>query len=401
MATEQDAAQESTSRKIPFKELDVRIFSRNDLPQMPRLMLECLGRHVTESWLDWKFFQSPFGGELGFVVAYHGDDLVAFIGANPVPFAEDGELTLVYQHQDTAIREDCRSLAALKNLTDAAEAATVRGGHDPRVRLTYSITTPHMRALVTKRMKYTIVWERLKMVKLISLRAYVSKATRSAALTAILPGPRTRSWKAPSSMTGDLAPVETFGPDFDLFWQSAKRPGDEIGRIFPWQDSKWLNYKFRQDQQVEFHCFAYREAGQVMGYLVLNITRLDVRIGYIDALWALPGRDDVIDLLTDFALHELTRHKCDQVSVWTRPETPVGQALDQRGFVRRDTPQCFSVKQVWPDMGDIGLKYEHWNLQRGHTYYTSLGHLSTEEGALRLYKAKQARDEARSQALSE
>lgn len=386
----------ATASKIAFKDIRLKPFGVEDLDALPALLLDCLGRDEPASWLRWKFFENPFGGALGFVVAYHGDRLVGFIGANPVPFSLDGELSMVYQHQDTAIAEDARSLALLRGMTKAAESLQ---GEDSSVRLTYSITTPHMRELVTKRMKYTVVWENLKMVKLLSLRGYVSKATRSAALTRLMPGPMGRSFKAPSSMTGEVRALARFGPEFDEFWKHANRPGDEIGRIFPWQDSRWLNYKFFGDEVVTFEPFAYFEGGKVIGYLVLNVTRLDVRIGYIDALWALPGRQDVVALLSDFALATLTQRKCDQVSCWTRPDAPLGKALADRGLQVRPTPQCLSIKQLAPGMGDLGLVGSHWNLQRGHTYYTSLGHLSAEAGQQRLYKAKAARDEERSRKL--
>lgn len=385
----------AAERKIPVKEIEIRRFVRDDLKALPELLRQCMGRHESESWLDWKFFQSPYDDDLAFVVAVHEGDLVGFIGANPVPFSVDGERSPVYQHQDTAIREDCRSLRLLRQMIEVcAEIAYAQ-----HVKLTYSITVPHMRALVTKRMKYTIVWENLKMVKLISLKGYVSKATRSAALTALIPGPIARSWKTPGSMTGDLAELDSFGPGFDEFWAEANCPGDNLGRIFGWQDSTWLNYKFCGDEVVDFKKFAYSEAGKILGYLVLNITRLDVRVGYIEALWAVPGRDDVIKLLVDFAINQLLRLKTDQVVAWTRPEVPLGRALADRGFVRRPTAQCISAKHVHPQPDDIGLKGEHWNLQRGHTYYTSLGHLAIDEGSQRLYKAKAARDQARSEKL--
>lgn len=387
---------EDLSLRIAFKDITLKTFGREDLNALPELLHECLGRHEPSSWLKWKFFDNPFGGVLGFVVAYYGDRLVGFIGANPVPFSVDGELSMVYQHQDTAIAEEARSLALLRGMTKAAES--LQAG-DASVKLTYSITTPHMRELVTKRMKYTVVWENLKMVKLLSLRGYVSKATRSAALTRLMPGPMTRSFKAPASMTGDVVAVERFGPELDDFWREANRPGDDLGRVFPWQDSKWLNYKFFGDEVVKFECYVYREAGRVIGYLVLNVTRLDVRIGYVDALWVLPDRQDVVDLLCDFAIATLIRRKCDQVSSWTRPDAPLGVALASRGLQVRPTPQCLSIKQLAPNMGDLGLLGSHWNLQRGHTYYTSLGHLSADEGQQRLYKAKAARDEERSRKL--
>ncbi|MCC6907270.1 MAG: GNAT family N-acetyltransferase [Phycisphaerales bacterium] len=380
--------------RIKVSDLEIRRFERGDVARLPKLLKECLGRTVEPSYLEWKFFGGPYTKDLGFFVALHEGEIVAFIGANPVPYAVDGELSLIYQHQDTAIREDCRSLALLRAMTEGVEQAFSL----PSVRLTYSITTPHMRALVTKRMKYTVVWEDLKLVKLISLRGMVSKATKSAALASMLPGPMTRSWKAPASMTGDIAPVDRFGADFDQWWKEARKPG-ENGRIFGWGESHWLNYKFRTDAAVPFKCFAYREAGQVIGCVVLNITRLDVRICYIDMLWTLPARQDVVDLLLSFALHEAASEKCDQVAAWSQEATPLGRAMLGRGFARRPTSQCISVKQVQPNMGDLGLKGEHWNMQRGHTYYTSVGHLEAEEGTQRLYQAKESRDQDRAERL--
>ncbi len=389
-----DSSESSTVARLGVKDLEIRPFTRQDVAQLPRLLKECLGRNVEASYLDWKFFGGPYGTALGFMVALHEGQLVAFIGANPVPFAIDGELSLIYQHQDTAIREDCRSLSLLRAMTDEVEKAFGR----PPMKLTYSITTPHLRALVTKRMKYTVIWEDLKLVKMVSLRGMVSKATKSAALASILPGPLTRSWKVPGSMSGEVSPITEFGPEFTRFWSHAKAPG-ENGRIFGWGEPDWLNYKFLTDKAVPFRCFAYREAGQVIGYAVLNVTQLDVRVCYVDVLWAVPGRQDVVDLLLDFALHEATRLKCDQVAAWSQLETPLGRAMSRHGFVRRPTSQCISVKQVAPDMGDLGLKAEHWNMQRGHTYYTSVGHLEMEEGAQRLYQAKETRDAERSERL--
>ena len=381
--------------KIPVQDLTVRPFVRSDIAKLSGLIRECLGRNVEASYLEWKFFGGPYGTKLAFMVATHGDDLVAFIGANPVPFALDGELTLLYLHQDIAIREDCRSLALLRSMIEAVE----KESNAPDAKLTCSITTPHLRALVTKRMKYTVVWENLKMAKLISLRGMVSKATKSAALASFLPGPLARSWKAPSSMTGDVAAVDRFGPEFDEFWAHAKAPGEKWGRIFGWCDAAWLNYKFLSDAAVPFRCYAYREAGAVQGVLVLNIARLDVNVAYVDVLWTLPGRQDVVDLLLDFAISEATRAKSDQMAAWTQEWTPLGLAMTERGFVRRPTSQCISIKQVAPGLGDAGLKGEHWNLQRGHTYYTSVGHLDMEEGTQRLYKVKEARDQNRAERL--
>jgi len=382
--------------KVPFEEIEIRPFTRDDLVRLPRLLHDCLGRHSTPEWLEWRFFQGVWPDRLAFYVAEHHGELVAFIGANPVPYSVDGEKSPVYQHQDTAIREDCRSLKLLRTLVDAAERRTP----NPDEMLTYSITTPHMKALVTKRMKYTVIWEDLKMVKPVSLRAYVSKATKSAALTSLIPGPMSRSWKAPSSMTGDVREIQTFGPEFDTFWAEANKPGEESGgRIFAWQDAEWLNYKYCNDAMVDFKRFAYYEGGRVLGYVILNITQLDVKVGYLDALWAVPGRTDVIDLLVDFGIHELVRNKTDKVDTWCRPETPLGKALSQRGFQRRPTSQCFSIKQLKKDMGDLGLKGEHWNIQRGNTYYTSVGHLSMEQGTQRLYQAKEAHDQKRSARL--
>jgi len=387
----------STAVKINPKEVDIRIYSREDLAKLPALLESCLGRRSSQSWVEWKTFNSPYQIQMMFMVAYHGDDLVGFIGANPVPFSLDGELTVVYQHQDTAIREDARNLRLLMNMIDKLED---RFEAHPDIKLTYSITAPHLRSLVTKRMKYTVVWENLKMVKIISLRGFVSKATRSKALASLIPGPKGKSWKAPGSMTGEIRQIDSFGPEFDEFWKNANVPGDKIGRVFPWQDSKWLNYKFCQDEMVDFLKYAYVENNEVLGYVVLNITKLDVRVGYLESLWTVPSRDDIIELLTDFALHEFQSRMCDQVSCWTRPTAPVGNALAKHGFVRRPTPQCISVKQGREGMGDLALKEEHWNLQRGHTYYTSLGHLAASDGtAERPAIAKAMRDKARRDAL--
>lgn len=395
MSSETEQVTASQSR-LKVSDLEIRPFTRADVAGLPKLFRECLGRTVEASYLNWKFFGGPYNKDLGFYIALHEGEIVAFIGANPVPYAADGELTLVYQHQDTAIREDCRSLALLRSMTDSVEQAFSL----PAVKLTYSITTPHMRALVTKRMKYTVVWENLKLVKMISLRGLVSKATKSSALASFLPGPKSRSWKAPASMTGDITPVEQFGPEFDEYWKHAKAPG-ENGRIFGWGEAAWLNYKFRTDAAVPFRCYAYREAGRVLGTLVLNITRLDVRVCYVDALWSVPGRRDVVELLLGFALHEATSAKCDQMATWSQEQTPLGRAMLAKGFVRRPTSQCISVKQLQPDMGDFGLRGEHWNMQRGHTYYTSVGHLEAEEGTQRLYQAKASRDQDRSERLRE
>lgn len=371
--------------KIPIEEIQIRSFERSDLTKLAGLLHITLGRKVEPSWLEWKFFHLPYQGKLAFVVACHGDELVGFIGANPVPFAVNGELSLVFQHQDIAIDERCRSLKLLRSMIQACEDEQAGQDND----FTYSITTPHLRSLVTKRMKYTIVWEDLKMVKLTSLKGYTSKATRSSLLTSIMPGPLSRSWKAPSSMTGDINEITEFGPEFDTFWEAAKQPAENIGCIFPWQDAAWLNYKFLKDEAVTFHPYAYVENGEVIGYVVLNFSRLDVRIGFLDALWTLPGRSDVVQLLVDFAYVEFLRNKCDQISCWTRNDTPLGVVLTDRGFTRRPTPQCLSIKQLGQNMGDLGLKGEHWNLQRGHTYYTSLGHLNVEEGQTRLAKVKE------------
>ncbi len=391
-------ADENTGRKIKPKDVDLRIFEKTDLPKLPGLLQACLGRESSESWVNWKIFESPYQIQMMFMAAYYGEELVGFIGANPVPFSVDGDLSVVYQHQDTSIHEDARNLRLLMNMIDTLEK---RFTACPDIRLTYSITAPHLRSLVTKRMKYTVVWENLKMVKIISLRGFVSKATKSKALASLIPGPKGKSWKAPGSMTGEIKEIDSFGPEFDTFWKNANIPSEKIGRVFPWQDSKWLNYKFCQDEMVNFLKYAYVESGEVLGYAVLNITTLDVQIGYLDALWTVPGRDDIVKLLTDFALHEFQNRKCDQVSCWTRPDVPVGLALAERGFVRRPTPQCISVKQGADDMGDLALDESHWNLQRGHTYYTSVGHLSAaDDGAAeRPAVAKAMRDEKRREML--
>ncbi|MFG0328800.1 MAG: hypothetical protein ACF8PN_02770 [Phycisphaerales bacterium] len=375
-----------TVSRVPAKDITIREFERGDLEQLPGLLRETLGRYSTSEWLEWKFFHNPYSVPLRFFVATYQDDLVGFIGANPVPYSADGELSHVYQHQDVAIREDCRSLRLLRTMTEACE----RDAPPPGTIFSYSLTPPHMRALVTKRLGYKPIWESLKLAKLTSLRAYVSKATRSARLASILPGPlRRSSWKAPASMTGDITEIDRFGPEFDEFWSLANAPGEEFGRIFAWQDSAWLQHKFCEDSIVPFRRFAYTEAGKTLGYCVLNVTSLDVRIGYIDALWTVPGRTDIVDLLADFACTELIREGCDHLASWTRPEVPLGSALVSRGFVRRPTNMCLSVKHLVDGYGEFGLHYEHWNLQRGHTYYTSIGHLGADEGKRFLYKARE------------
>ncbi len=392
-----DDDQPTPAKKINPKDVELRIYSEDDLPKLPALLQACLGRTSSQSWIEWKTFKSPYQIKMMFMVAYHGDELVGFIGANPVPFSVDGKLSIVYQHQDTSIREDARNLRLLMKMVDTLET---RINEADDIDLTYSITAPHLRSLVTKRMKYTIVWENLKMVKIISLRGFVSKATKSKALAALIPGPLGRSWKAPGSMSGEIQQIEEFTPAFDEFWAQANEPSESLGRVFPWQDSKWLNYKFCQDEVVPFRKYTYTENGEILGYLVLNITKLDVIVGYLDALWTVPGREDITKLLTDFALHEFSRNKCDQVSCWTRPTAPVGLALADHGFVRRPTPQCISVRQCSENMGDLALKEEHWNLQRGHTYYTSLGHLSSADGTTeRPAVAKAMRDKARRESL--
>ncbi len=381
--------------KIRHKDVAIAPFEMKDLHLLPQLMKDCLGRECPESWLKWKVFDSPYKACMMFMSAYYGDRLVGFIGANPVPFSLDGEMSLVYQHQDTAIHEDARDLRLLLAMIQQVEDRAAEAGGE----LTYSITAPHLRTLVTKRMGYKVVWENLKMVKLISLRGYVSKATRSKKLAALVPGPLGRSWKAPSSMSGEIVQIDEFDNDFDTFWEAANVPSDKLGRVFPWQDSKWLNYKFCQDELVNFLKFKYVENGEIIGYLVLNVTTLDVRIGYIDSLWTVPGRDDVIELLADFGIHQFQREKCDQISCWTRTDAPVGLALADRGFVQRPTAQCISTKRPTTD-GELGLEGSHWNLQRGHTYYTSLGHLSGADGAAeRPAMAKAMRDEKRREEL--
>jgi len=387
------------TKKINPKEVEIRTYTREDLPKLPALLESCLGRHSSQSWVEWKTLKAPYKIKMMFMVAYHGDELVGFIGANPVPFSLDGEQTIVYQHQDTAIREDARNLRLLMKMIDHVEEQIVGC---PDFKLTYSITAPHLRSLVTKRMKYTVVWENLKMVKIVSLRGYVSKATRSKKLASLIPGPKGRSWKAPGSMTGEIRQIDSFGPEFDTFWENANKPSKEIGRIYPWADATWLNYKFCEDEMVPFYKYAYVENNEVLGFVILNTTKLDVKVGYLEALWTVPERPDIVELLTDFAIHEFMQRKCDQVSSWTRTETPLGQALKKQGFIRRPTAQCISVNHTESVPHEVACTGENWNLQRGHTYYTSLGHIAAADGtAERPAMAKAIRDKARRESLSQ
>ncbi|MFW5653959.1 MAG: hypothetical protein ACOC0P_07920, partial [Planctomycetota bacterium] len=62
------SAPKKEAPKVPFNEIEIRPFTRNDLVRLPKLLHECLGRHSTPEWLEWRFFQGVWPDRLAFYV---------------------------------------------------------------------------------------------------------------------------------------------------------------------------------------------------------------------------------------------------------------------------------------------------------------------------------------------
>jgi hypothetical protein len=97
-----------------------------------------------------------------------------------------------------------------------------------------------------------------------------------------------------------LCEVKEFGPEFDGFYEDARK--DYLWIM--WRDQQYLNWRYSDPRGGMFRAVkAVDEDGSILGYVVSRVDRVtDYPRGYIVDWLTAPGRMDVLSLLLEKAL---------------------------------------------------------------------------------------------------
>ncbi|WP_246050156.1 GNAT family N-acetyltransferase [Aquibacillus sediminis] len=164
------------------------------------------------------------------------------------------------------------------------------------------------------------------------------------------------------SRNGEVREVEKFDQTFD---QLAER----LRNRYPVQlvrDAAYLNWRYREHPDYQYHVLGYYEKQELLGYLVYKIERNEQK-GFTNGL--------IMDLVVDENKQEVIQKellaiamkkmsKVDMVQAWSLPSMELYDLLKKHGFIHKDSPVPLVGKEV-TGTKTYASDYTNWFITTG------------------------------------
>jgi hypothetical protein len=267
----------------------------------PRFDLECA---PVDHWL-WKFRDNPFQRSIVLVAELSG----RIVGCTTGLYSNveiSGEAYLCSPGTDSTVDADYRNKGILGKLHSQKRAMWEKEA----VALSYGVSTN----------KYVLkTWARegrfnfLSMVHLIRVRDvdkfvdHIQNQGELSRLSAKVGVSLSRLWvkmlrrrKQGKSTVVEVVDVDCFDESIDEFWNRLKKDYSFICE----RSARFLNWRYRDSRGGRYVVKAAREAGDLVGYIVLRVNRFntDNPAGFIVDVCTFKGKSDVARILYDEAM---------------------------------------------------------------------------------------------------
>ncbi len=164
----------------------------------------------------------------------------------------------------------------------------------------------------------------------------------------------------------EIKKINQFDERINYFWEKVA-PDYPIILI---RDREYLNWRYVEEPHKQYTIFIAEKNGQILGYIILDIRRLQEDESHCAILDFLTIRDDAVVLkLLSFAINFLRNQKVDVVTCLTS-HSYQAQALKKFGFVKGRYSKTLSAISYSPEV-DVSffLNPENWFITGGETRY--------------------------------
>jgi len=137
----------------------------------------------------------------------------------------------------------------------------------------------------------------------------------------------------PARRIPNIAPISRFGVDVDRLWeQVAPHMGITVART-----AAYLNWRFFDHPTAHYRVQGLFSGSRLRGYVVTKVYAPEGKPakGHIIDLVAIAAADALV--LVQAGLEDLTAHSVEEVSAWFPPDSFVGIACRQEGFLPQVT----------------------------------------------------------------
>ncbi len=283
-----------------------------------------------ERW-RWHFADNPLGPS-HIILALAGDTCVGQYAVSPMPLANHGHESRAWIGIDHMVHPGYQG-QGLYSRMEAEANATI-----PDVLPSYAFPNEESYPVFTRKfgwkdLGHVDVW--LRPAGLGGLR----QRTRLAALLA--PG----AWLADLVLgrprgLASLAPVTTFGSEFDDLWRRCRDPLE----ITVSRSSTFLRWRYAQGPEP-YRSFAIRRGEDLLGYVVIKVEKKwGFSIGWVMDILVDPAAGPEIFAESLRLAHRAVRSSCDFLAL-LEPHPRLRRAVRRGGFVR--LPSALLPHQFW------------------------------------------------------
>lgn len=348
----------------------VRRCEESDVSDVKNLIKEVFGVERTNDYIQWKYFMPPAGKTLSAVVFSNGQ-LVAFLGAIPIKFSVDGQVTVGVQEVDVGILEDHRNLAVYLNMVNQEKKALLKD----KVDFTYGITVKDTSELNRTLFGKKIICPIPRLVKILDIKPFLGQRLipdkiskiLAIAVNAVL---RMRfSEKAVMPKGMHLTRIGRFDDRFKTFWQRIKNDYP----IVTVKNPAYLNWRYAKTPHDDYEiiCMEHSESGEIVGLLVLGLRKEAMIKGSIYEFLT-PKSEDLSSgaCLLRYAIHRFRQNNAALIECWMFSHCHLYPELKKTGFISREKVgfdlSFQHVNQRNENISDAFVeRITNWNISKG------------------------------------
>jgi len=212
-----------------------------------------------------------------------------------------------------------------------------------KIDMTYQFTTnPIVIESSIKRGRPTFPTQILRMFKIFDINLHIEKNKKNAwwkrygyktlyEIEQLLSTYQTKKYQTEEKV--QIKEIKEFDPRITVFWEKIKDHYDFIVE----RTRDYLNWRYCDENGGSYFVIQAEEGDNVLGYSVLRVNRLrkDYANGFIVDLLSLPGRDDVIRELINYAIDFFIRDSVNIIHAWTLEDHLIEKIYLENGFFKR------------------------------------------------------------------
>jgi len=339
------------------REWSVRKYQSGDLQQVLALYKTVHGRVRTEDYWKWQYENRPFGVATIWIAATEGQIIshTAYVGSL---LRVDGKPVHSAWAGDAMTHPDYRRQGAWE--------AAVRAGLEDLKSQGVPFEYAHIQNLRSypgaMKVGAVHVGELPELRKICNWRNVLEKRTKLRYAGRIVGGMMSRIERDPriarhlSSV--QIERVSSFGSNIN---ECCSRAAD-IARVIVARDREYLNWRYFQRPGYEYAAYVAERSGEALGYIVLRHVPEELMRGYILDLLALPGEEDVAQLLIGRAMEHFAYEKVDTIHCWMMEHSPYYSMFRRAGFarVRREVQSVLIARAIDQAWEPIAFKPTNW-----------------------------------------